>query len=207
MIIGGLIGVASSAVTALIQGHYSLKGKREDNLARQNQQSTQIQHEKDSQLLSRRIAVRSRYLEPLTSHLSALYTSLGDYRLGLIGIITAYRRAGEEIQVKQADKKEFMGKLDEIESKYETIGIAYDKATDASSQVADSELIKGIADLSKGVRDFYQGHVEMYGSLGNCEKEQDFVHDFKEIMNSIRKGQLSISTIHGRIEYLLAGVD
>ncbi|MFO7772838.1 MAG: hypothetical protein R6V59_02690 [Dehalococcoidia bacterium] len=76
MIIGGLIGVVGSAVAALIQGYYSLKGRREENSARERQQSMQIKHEKDSQLIAMLIATRSSYLKPLSSYLSVNYHHL-----------------------------------------------------------------------------------------------------------------------------------
>jgi gas vesicle protein len=209
MIIGGVIGVVGSAVVACIQGYYSLKTKGEENSALQHQQSTQIQHEKDSQLISRRIAVRSRYLEPLTSHLCSLYTAMNKYQEKLIEILHPYYhdRKTDEIQVPKVNKQEFMRQLTAIQSTLEAISTSRDKIWEVSPQVADLKLIQELTVLSKAATAFYAAHTEMYRSLHDSTTEQDFVYDSKAIMESLRKVELSISSGHLRIESLLAGVD
>jgi hypothetical protein len=207
MIIGGVIGVVGSALVALIQGHYSLKSKREENLAREHQLVMQIQHEKDSQLLSRRIAVRSKYLEPLSSHLSDLYASFKDRKGEVIAILRKYSSAEDKIHVREEDKEEFYQKLDEMEGTIESIGIVYDKTSAVMSKVTDDELTKIYNTLLDGIILFYKGETVMYRSLGDCKKGEDFVYDFEGIVNAINKVQLCIENMHRRIESLLAGGD
>ena len=206
IIIGGVIGLVGSA----IQAYTSIKGKREDNLARQQEQAIRIQHERDSQFLSRRIAVRSRYLEPMTTDLSGFYASLNQYKHELVGLITPYSRAEgpteDQVQVHEADKQEFIRTLEEISTKYEAVRIAYHRLRDSHSP-ADIQLVRLIRNIAKAVGDFYEGLADMYRSLAGCRRDQDFVYDFKAIFESIDKLLLSISQTHNRIEDLLAGAD
>lgn len=207
MIIGGIIGVVGSAVVAWIQGHYSFKGKKEENLARQHQQSTQIQHEKDSQLISRRIAVRSRYLDPLSSHLSSLHTSINNYEEKLIGVLRPYYREGEEIQVPEVNKQEFIRQLKTTKSTHKAIFTPLDKVWEVSSQVGDPKLLQEVNVISDIVLAFYKACNEMYNSLVYSTTGQDLVYDFKAIVESMNNIRLGISGMHRRIESLLAGVD
>jgi len=206
VIIGGVIGVVGSAVVAVIQGRYSFKCAREENVARQQQQSMQIQHEKDSQLLSRRIAVRSRYLEPLCSHLSSLYNSINNYEEKLIGVLRPYYRVGEEIQVPEVNKQEFIRQLKTAKSTHEAIFTPLDKVWEVSSQVADPKLTQEVKVISNVILAFYKACNEMYKSLDDSTTGQDLVYDFKAIMESMGKIRLGISSAHRRIESLLAGV-
>jgi gas vesicle protein len=205
VIIGGLIGLVSSA----IQGYYSLKGKREDNLAREHQQSMQVQHEKDSQVLSRRIARRMLYLEPLSGHLSSLYTSICDYVDKLISILSPYYKdkEREEIQVRGVDKEKFRKRLLELNStlaEIETVGRGLVKLT---GQIGDLKLIKNLTVLYDSLTAFAESNTAMRKSLRNSTKEQDFVYDFEEIMKSTRKSRIDISDAQERIESLLAGIE
>lgn len=207
MIIGGVIGVGGSAAVACIQGHYSLKGKREENLARQHQQSMQIQHEKDSQMLSRHIGVRSRYLDPLSSHLSRLYNSINNYEEKLIDVLRPYYREGEEIQVAEVNKQEFIRQLKTTKSTHKAIFAPIDKVWEVSSQVPDPKLTQEVKVISNVILAFYKACNEMYKSLNDSTTGQDLVYDFKAIMESMVKIRLGISSAHSRIESLLAGVD
>lgn len=209
MIIGGVIGVVGSAVVAWIQGHYSLSGKREENSARQQQQSTQIQHEKDSQLISRLIARRLSYLEPLSSHLSALYTALDNYQKKLIEILNPYFRdpKSDKIQVPEVNKQEFGRQLRSTKTSFGAIITPRAKIWEASSHVADLKLLKEINALSKTIRAFYAACQEMYGSFNDSTTGHDFVYDFESLVESITSIELDISNAHRRIDSLLAGVD
>ena len=209
MIIGGVIGVVGSAVVAWVQGNYSLKSKREENLALQQQQSTQIQHEKDSELLSRLIARRSTYLEPLSSHLSALYNSINNYEKKLVEILTPYYRdsKGDEIRVPEVNKQEFMRQIATAATAVEAISTSRDKVWEASSPVADIILIEQLTALTEAITTFYKAHTEMNRSFSGSKKRQDWVYDIVPMVKLMNKIQVNVSIAHYRIESLLAGVD
>lgn len=198
VIIGGAIGVIGSGVVAWIQAHYS-----------QKQQSRQIQHEKNSEVLSRRIALRSRYLEPLTSHLCSTYVSATSCAGKLMEFTGPYYtgRKTEEVKVPEVDKEEFMEQMDTIQRMCEEIDALDDKVHEAAGQVGDPILIDRLTSITEEITKFYKAYNEMYSSLHDTAAEQDFVHDFKPIMKSIENVTLCIPSAHDRIESLLSGVD
>lgn len=209
-IIGGAIAVAGSAVAGWIQGYYSMKGKREENLNRQQQQATDIQHGKDSLLLSRRIGVRSRYLEPLTSHLGELYTCLSDYEEKLIDVLRQHytdSRTSDKIRVAEVDKEEFARQLQEITTTFKRIGTPQEKAVEFGIRGGDSRLLVNVSELMAESVDLAQKHTEMRRSLRDSAKGEDFAYDFEAIMKSMRAMKAHIGAVHRRIESLLAGVE
>jgi hypothetical protein len=197
-IIGGAVGVTGSAIVAWIQARNS-----------QQQHARQIQHEKDSQLLSRRIAVRLRYLEPLTSHLCSLYISVNNCWHKLIEMTVPYgaREERQEVRVPKVDKREFIGKMETIEGIYREICGVHSKVYDAAGQVGDTILINKLADITNAIAKFYECYGEMYRSLNDTGAEEDLVYDFGPVMKSIQNVILSVPAAHVRIESLLAGVD
>lgn len=209
MIIGGLIGVGGSAITALIQGRYSLKARKEDNLAQQEQQSVKIQYEKDSQIISRRIAIRSRYLEPLNDSLSTLYASIDNYEKKLIQVLHPYYRGRKKYKVKvsEINKREFARQLATTETEHEAISTSRDEIWAASPRVGDLNLIDELTEQTEDVTKFYKGHSEIYDSLNNSKTGQDWVYDFASLLKSMDKIRLDISKAYRRIESLLAGVE
>ena len=209
MIIGGVIGVAGSAVTALIQGRYSLKTRREDNLARHREQATQIEHEKDMQLIARLIARRSSYLEPLSSQLSALSISINNYEGNLIKTLHPYYLDSEnnKIRVAGAKKEEFTQKIVKAQEPVETITGSSHKIWDASSPISDVNLIERNSAITNSISEFYKAHTEMFTSLRASTTGQDWTYDFQPVMKSMHHIQLNVSLAHRRIECLLAGID
>ena len=120
VIIGGVIGL----VGAWIQGHYSLKGKREENVARQQQESIRIRHEKNSQVISRIVEVRAKYLGPVSKQLGKVQTSMSDFRKELSDVIVPYipEEGREEpgrcdVRVEAAKKQEFIQQLKSVDSR------------------------------------------------------------------------------------------
>ena len=198
VIIGGAIAVAGSAVVAWIQAHYSKK-----------QQAKQIEYEKDSQMLSRRIALRSRYLEPLTSHLCTLYIAGTNCLRKIIELTAPYYSGKEtqEIKVPKVDKKEFVRKIDTIENMYIEIFDLNLRVYEVCGQVGDHILINKLTTTMNATTKFHEDCKEMYRSLHDTEAEQDFIYDFKMIIESIREIMLSIPETHERIESLLVGAD
>lgn len=209
MIIGGVIGVVGSAAVALIQGHYSLKGKREENLAREQQQSMQIQHEKDSQVLSRRISVSSTYLEPLSSDLCSLFIAVNNYMTELIRVLTPYYTAEErdEIKVPKAAREEFMREINLIQSTYMEIFVPRNKIYEDSARVADRKLTDQLNVLTRNVTAFYDTNSKTLRALYDSGTEEDLVCNFRELMQSIGKVSSLITTVNSCIESLLAGVE
>jgi len=197
-IIGGVIGVGGSAVVTWIQAHYS-----------RQQHLTQIEHEKNSQLLSRRIGVRSKYLEPLTSQLCSLYISINNCAGKLIEFTAPYYTGEktEKIKVPKADKQEFIRQIYSIESIYTEISALDDKVFQTSGQVADPILVEKLTAVTQAITKFHEACNEMYRSLHGSAAEEDFVYDLKPLMKSIEKASLSIPNVHLRIESLLSGVD
>lgn len=207
LLLGVIIGGAIGLIGSWIQGHYSLKGRREENSSRERQQSTQIQHEKDTQLLSRRIALRSKYLEPLNTHVSALYTAFDDHRTKLIGLIGTYGIGADKIKVDQSHAQEFARQLQHIEPTFDAMSTTLDKIRNLMPQVGDPDLLALYTGLLEATNAFYKSNVEMSRSLGAIEQGHDFVYDFDGIMNSISAIRSSVSSMQRRIESLLAGVD
>ena len=116
--------------------------KKEENLTRQQEQSRQIEHENDSQIVSRRIIVRSRYLEPLSNHLCSLYTAIDKYTDAIISVINPYYidRAREEVKVPEADKKAFIQGIEKKEKTFMEIFDPRSKVSQVSAQAADHRL-------------------------------------------------------------------
>jgi len=208
MIIGGAIGVLGSAAVALIQGYYSLKGHREENSSHEQQQSIQIQYEKDGEVLSRRIVVRSRYLEPLSSHLCGLHSAIENYRNKLIEVMTSYYVDGTyEIRVPKVARKEFVGGIKGIQSTLTQIFDARNKMVKATAQIADMKLLEAITVLTDKLVAFYKATDEMYRSLCDSMTERDLVYDSEPVMKKMSEAKISTSRVLHRIESLLSGVD
>ena len=209
MIIGGLIGVFGSAVTALIHGLYSLRSRREEILAQQQQQSVLIHHEKDSQVISRRIALRSKYLEPLNDSLSALYASIDNYEKKLLEVLTPYYSGSKkyEIKVSEINKKEFVRQLTTTDTEFDAIPAARDQFKGVPARVGDLDLVKKLNKQTKDLTEFYKAYNEMYYSLRNSKEEQDWVYDFTSTVKSMDNIRVGISNTYRRIESLLAGVE
>lgn len=205
VIIGGIVGLVGSA----IQGYYSLKSKREDNAAREKQQSIQIQHEKDSQILSRRIAIRSKYLEPMTSNLCSLYISITNCVRKLIEFLAPYYtgKKPEEVKVPKVDKQEFIRQMDTIKSMCNEVTDLDDKVFQGGGQLGDLVLIERLGTITRGITKLIKAYNEMYSSLLNTKAEQEFLYDFEAIMKSMDNVVLSIPSAHERIESLLSGLD
>jgi len=198
VVVGGAIGVGGSAIVAWIQAHYS-----------QQQQSRQIQHEKDSQLLSRRIEVRSKYLEPLSSDLSKAYACLLEYEDRLVGMLVPYYKdeEQEEIHLPEANKVEFTQILSEVDSRYEETKSSFLMVFKGLGRIADDELLQRIRGLIRSLTGLAREDLAMRGSLQSSTTGQDFVYDFGAIHKAITEVQKSVSFVQYRIESLLAGVD
>lgn len=204
VIIGGLIGLVGS----VIQGYYALKGKKEDNLVREHLQSMQIQHGKEDQLLSRRIAERRKYLEPLSSHLSSLFKSICNYEEKLIPMIAPYLKdkREDEIRVPEVHRQEFTQELLETGSAFKEISIAGSTMFKSSGEVADVKLLKHLSAIMRLLTVFNEHDKAMRRSLVDSTTVQAFEYDFKAIMESTQGNRLAISDAQERIECLLTGV-
>ena len=204
VIIGGLIGLVGSA----IQGYYSLKGRREENLSRERQQSTQIQHEKDSQLLSRIIERRARYLDPLFDQLDKLLITVHDFQDKLLKAIVPYICKEKEIQVKGADKQEFIQKLKTVESASSAIAASNTEIFETSMKVTDKKLVKLLEDLiTEKLYSLMGAYYKMNISLQKSTTGHDFMYDFEALLKSIRDVNVCVAFTNRRIESLLAGAD
>ena len=208
MIIGGVIGVVGSAVAALVQGYYSVKVKREENSALQHQQSTQIQHEKNSQQISRIIEVRVRYLDPLSNQLGKLLMTVSDFQDKLLEAIVPYIRKEKEIHVKAADKQEFIQKLKTVKSASSALATSKTEIFETSMKVTDRELMELLQDLVTEKVHFVLGaYYKMNISLEKSTTGHDFIYDFEAMLKSIKDVNVCVARTNHRIELLLAGVD
>lgn len=197
-IIGGVVGVTGSAIVAWIQARHS-----------ERQQSKQIEHEKDSQLVSRRIAVRSRYLEPLTSDLCNVYICASDCLRKLVELTGPYysREGSEEVKVPAVDKEEFIGEMRKIRKLCEKIRDMEYEVFKTCGQVADTTLLDKLTAIPQAISAFRDACDEALGSLGESGAEEDFVCDFEPVTKEVEKILLRMPDIHGRIESLLAGAE
>ena len=220
ILLGAIIGGAIAAVVAWIQGHYSLKGKKEENLARQQQQSVQIQYDKNSKLISRIIEVRAKHLEPLSERLSELLTSMSDFRDELISVIVLYRReknkileeseiSGKyEIQVEEAEKQNLIKSLEKVDSIISAIDTRRTRIHEAALNSTDVNLRGRLWDLRDKVYSLVEPYYEMQVSLSKeSTAGHDFIYDFKAILELVQDVNLCISSSNSRIESLLAGAD
>ena len=218
-IIGGAIAVVGSAVVALIHGYYSLKGKREENLLREQEQSTQIRHEKNTELIRRIIEVRKRYLEPVSEHLNRMQTPVSDFRHKLLIVIVKYRHEGSEIgeqsetsennkvRVEAAKKPEFIEKLKSVGSVLSGIESSQKRIEEESLMAGDVKLTKLLAAVVINTyylrRDYYDKKADLKGG----KKDKDFMYDFQRIVDLTSDIRVSMAHANGRIASLLGGVD
>lgn len=219
MIIGGIIGVAGSAVAALIKGHYSLKGRRQDNLASQQQQITQIRHEKNRELIRRIVEVRVRYLEPICEHLTKLQATTRDFQSKILDVFVSYRREereiGEEsergktheVEVKAAKKQESIQELRLIDNIVSEMESVQSRIEEASIDATDVNLRDILAELVLEIYSLRQAYYSMRLDLTKSTAEDDFIYDFKQITSPMGKVRLSIGRANARIEALLGGAD
>ena len=206
-IIGGAIAVTGSAVVAWIQGHYSLKGKREENLSRRQQQSTQIEHENSSSVISRVIEIRSKYLYPLSDNLGELHANIDAFRSKIIGVIVSPPHEKRRIKVTEAGKKEFKKLLYEVESEIPAIDTPAKKVYGATAKVTDEKLKEELYEVTNNVNKFIRVYYEMGASLAGIKEGEDFIYDFDELMEQITGTIVGIGNANSRIESLIAGVD
>jgi hypothetical protein len=169
----------------------------------------QIQHEKDSQIISRRIAIRSRYLEPLNDSLSALFTYIDNYEKKLFEAMHPYYldRKKNKVKVPEINKKEFVRQLTATNTEFEAICTVRDKIWGVSSPVGDPNLREDLSAQTKAATKFYDAHGEIYRSLNGSTTGQDWVYDFESLLKSLDDIQLTILSAYRRIESLLAGVE
>lgn len=207
-IIGGIIGFACSAVVALINGYYSFKSKREDNLIRREELSTRIQHEKNSALISRIIEIRTTYLAPLSDQLGELYTSMDDFRAKLISVIMPYQREKNKIQVEEAKKQEFIQQLETVESALSAINTRQTRIYGATCKVTDMNLRELLNDLIEKLYSLVVTYYKMNVSLlKESTTGHDFIYDFEALLKPVRDISISIGISNRRIESLRAGAD
>jgi hypothetical protein len=209
MIIGGLIGVVGSAITAVIHGHYSLKTRREDILAQHQQQSLQIQHEKDTQRLSRLIARRSLYLEPLSTDLCSLSIAVSNYMSQLLTVLTPYyvSQKTDEIKVPKVAREELTRQMVQIQTTYTDIFARRRKVADDSAAVASPALTDKLTVLYKALTAFYDTNIKTVKTLLDTTTDEDLVYDLRPEMQSIMTVTLFITTVHSCIDSLLTGVE
>lgn len=197
-IIGGAIGVGGSAIVAWIQARRS-----------ERQQWKQIEHERASELLSRRIAVRSKYLVPLTSDLCNVYVSGADCLRKLCEVIGPYcaGKEVEQVRVPAVDKEEFIREMREIRSLSEKMIETEYEVFKTSGQVADAALLNKLSVIPKGITGLRDGFDQALRSLRLGAAGQDFVYDFGPVSKELQEILLRMPGIHSRIESLLAGVE
>jgi len=225
MIIGGVIGVVGSAVVAWIQGHYSLKGKREENLARQQQQSLQIQHEENKELINRIIEARGKYLEHLSEQLGKLQTSVEDFGGKFLSVMVPYLNIGSEgsgtsemfekiegleevkIKIEAAKKKELMQQLETLESEISSISSIRKGIYETFFKVTDIKLKKLINDVVGRVFSLQEDYLKIKLDLAKSKDGHDFIYNLSTILKLVPEVSISTGHAHNRIESLLAGAD
>jgi len=207
-IIGGIIGFACSAVVALINGYYSFKSKREDNLIRREELSTRIHHEKNSALISRIIEIRTTYLAPLSGQLGQLYTSMEDFRVKLITVITPYQHEEDKTHVEEAKKQEFIRQLETVATALSGIDTHRTRIYGATCKVTDMNLRELLNDLIEKLYSLTVTYYKMHLSLlKETTTGHDFIYDFEALLKPVRDISISIGISNRRIESLRAGAD
>jgi hypothetical protein len=222
-IIGGVIALVGTAIGYVIQGQYALKNKREDNLIRMQELSTRIQHEKNSELTSRIIEARARYLDPLSDQLGELNTSTNDFRDKLLIVTVPYLReknkileASEiseisrkcEIQVEEAEKQKFVKQLKTVESVLSTIDTRRTRIYESALKVTDLKLGQLLRDLLAKVFSLGETYFKMNVSLlEENTTGHDFRYDCEPILKLVGDVNVRIAKSNHRIESLRAGAD
>ena len=221
VIIGGLIGLVGS----VIQGCYSLKCRREENLSRERQQSTQIQHEKNKELINRIIQARRKYLEDLSEQLGRLQTSVEDFGDNLLRVIVAYlprlnegststamfeeieRLEKVQIKIDPTKKEQFSQQFETLQSEMSSISTIRKEIYETFFKVRDiklKELIRNIIQRSFTLQeDFLKCRLD----LAKTESGRDFTYDMAPILKLVPAVSVSTGHAHMRIESLIAGAD
>lgn len=227
-IIAGVSVLAGSVIGYVIQGHYSLKNKREDNLIRKEELLTRIQHEKNRDLISRIIEARARYLSPLSDQLGELNTSVNDFTDKLLSVIVTYlpflhegsevlgaseiikeieTRKDVEIQVEAAKKQEFIMKLKTVETELKAIGTLRTRIYEAAIKAKDVKLREFLRDIVEKVYSMQQAYYSMKLDLEKSTTGHDFIYDIEAILKPARDVNVCTAHTNHHIESLLAGAD
>lgn len=225
MIIGGVIGIVGSAAVALIQGHYSVKVKREDNLARQQQQSIQIQHEKNKELINRIIQARRKYLEHLSEQLGRLQTSVEDFGDNLLRVIVPYlprlnegststamfeeieRLEKVQIKIDPTKKQQLSQQFETLQSEISSISTIRKEIYETFFKVTDIKLKELIRNVVQSSFTLQQDYLKCRLDLAKTESGRDFTYDIAPILKLVPAVSVSTGHAHKRIESLIAGAD
>lgn len=199
-IIGGIIGVGGSAIAAWVQAHYS-----------RQQQSRQIQHEENREVIHRIIEVRARYLDPLSTQLGNLQAALSDFQDKLLDAIVPYTRGvklGERVVDVEAVKKQvFIQRLKSVDSTFLAIETTRTRIQETSFNATDMNLRELLKALVFKAYELTMSYQKMKVDLTGSEDGHDFVYDFEQVIEPTKDVYISISKAHRRIESLLGGVD
>lgn len=212
-IIGGAIGVIGSMLGFIIQGYFSNKNTSMQIESRKEEQSRLFEHEKDSQVLSRIIERRARYLDPLSDQLGELHTFMNDFRDKIIKVIVSYQseedkiRGDRKIRIDSEEKQEFIEQFEVFGSAVEEIDNRRQKIFEASYKVTDVNLQEMLWDLVKKLYAVVHAYYDMGIVLEESETGDNPICDFEAIFKPVRDANVCIPRANHRIESLLAGAD
>jgi gas vesicle protein len=221
VIIGGLVGLVGS----VIQAHYSLKARREENLSRERQQATQIQHEKNRELIGRTIEVRRKYLEDLSQQLGKLQTCVEEFGDKFLRITVPHlprlsggstsnatfeqveRLEKVDIDIDAINKRGLSQKIDTLQGEISSISAVRKAIYETFFKVTDIRLKQLIRDVVERSFDLQQNYLKFRLALAETENGHDFTCDVAPILKLVPEVNVSTGLAHKRIESLLAGVD
>jgi hypothetical protein len=219
-IISGVSVLAGSGIANIIQGYYSLKNKREDNLIRKEELLTRINYDKNRDLISRIIQARLRFLAPLSDQLTELQISVSNFLDTLSSISIHYLPELQtsvddaqklqkcEITVHPPQKMEFSQQLKTVEITLEAIKTQCTRIHEANLKTKDPDLRKSLTDLTEKLISFRETYYRMKLNLVQADTAaQDFTYAFEQIFNPAREIAVVIAQSFHRIESLLAGAD
>lgn len=229
MLIGGIIGLGSSALTALIHGRYSLKSRREENSALEQRHATQIQHERNTQLTSQVIAQRATYLPHVCDALAELHRSVRRIQdklhtlvslhlVDMPDILNALARSHPQqsalteilhksgVLVKAAQKRQFTEDFGALETDLSGIQACRNRLDEACFRVSDTTLRRLLADLVDKIILCRQVYRLCLLNLSQQQANHDDVtFQFHPISESLSELIVCVAQCNHRMELLLSG--